>query len=129
MILKNSVKNGLVKKSKFVWRKKTHPEHKYSVTFVSKVGTTRKTSYLKFKFNRNSAVCRALYSTQASLSFGEINFQFFLRTFFWYPRLKDILINCSFWRKKLLLEKITMISRSFFCVVKKFSFVQMRSIL
>ena len=29
----------LVKKSKFVWRKKTHPEHKYSVTFVSKVGT------------------------------------------------------------------------------------------
>ena len=29
----------LVKKSKFVWRKKTHTEHKYSVTFVSKVGT------------------------------------------------------------------------------------------
>ena len=28
-----------VKKSKFVWRNKTHPERKYSVTFVSKVGT------------------------------------------------------------------------------------------
>ena len=34
----------LVKKSKFVWRKKTHPEHKYSVTFVSKVGTIKKIS-------------------------------------------------------------------------------------
>ena len=31
----------LVKKSKFVWRKKNPPEHKYSVTFVSKVGTIK----------------------------------------------------------------------------------------
>ena len=29
----------LFKKSKFVWRKKNHPEHQYSVTFVSNVGT------------------------------------------------------------------------------------------
>ena len=32
-------KNGWLKKSKFVRRKKTHPEHKYSVTFDTKVGT------------------------------------------------------------------------------------------
>ena len=31
--------NWLVKKSTFVWRKKTHLENKYSDTFVSKVGT------------------------------------------------------------------------------------------
>ena len=36
----------LVKKSKFVWRKKTHPEHKYSITFVSKVGTTLNGNFL-----------------------------------------------------------------------------------
>ena len=33
------IQKWLVKKSNFVWRKKTHPEHKYSVTFVSKIGT------------------------------------------------------------------------------------------
>ena len=33
------IQKWLVKKSKFVWRKKTHPEHKYSVTFVLKIGT------------------------------------------------------------------------------------------
>ena len=40
--LKKFRQKWLVKKSKFVWRKKTQPEHKYSVTFVSKVGTTIK---------------------------------------------------------------------------------------
>ena len=36
MILKNSVKMASQNLSE---EKKTHPEHKYSVTFVSKVGT------------------------------------------------------------------------------------------
>ena len=39
MILKNSVKNGWLKSRNLSEEKKTHPEHKYSVTFVSKVGT------------------------------------------------------------------------------------------
>ena len=47
MIFKKFRQKWLVKKSKFVWRKKTHPEHKYSVTFVSKVGT--KTEKRQFK--------------------------------------------------------------------------------
>ena len=42
--LSNDVKKlcqkRLVKKSKFVLRKKTHPEQKHSVNFVSKVGTS-----------------------------------------------------------------------------------------
>ena len=37
--IKKFLQKWLVKKSKFVWRKKTHPEHKYSVTFVLNVGT------------------------------------------------------------------------------------------
>ena len=32
------------KKVEICLKKKTHPEHKYSVTFVSKVGTTTITS-------------------------------------------------------------------------------------
>ena len=39
MIFKNSVKNGWLKSQNLSEEKKTHPEHKYSVTFVSKVGT------------------------------------------------------------------------------------------
>ena len=38
-MIKKIRQKRLVKKSKFVWRKKNPPEHKYSVTFVSKVGT------------------------------------------------------------------------------------------
>ena len=40
MIQKKSVKNGLLKSRNLSEEKKTHPEHKYSVTFVSKVVTT-----------------------------------------------------------------------------------------
>ena len=39
MMLKKIREKWLVKKSKFVWRKKSQTEHKYSVTFVSKVET------------------------------------------------------------------------------------------
>ena len=47
--LKKFRQKWLVKKSKFVWRKKTHPEHKYSVTFVSKVGTIKPaTTFLRY---------------------------------------------------------------------------------
>ena len=40
MLWKNSSKMASMK-SKFVWRKKAHPKHKYSVTFVRKVGTIK----------------------------------------------------------------------------------------
>ena len=39
MILKIFVKNGQLKSRNLSEEKKTQPEHKYSVTFVSKVGT------------------------------------------------------------------------------------------
>ena len=42
MIKENSVKNGWLKSRNLSEEKNTHPEHKYSVTFVSKVGTIRK---------------------------------------------------------------------------------------
>ena len=37
MIQKNPVKNGYLKNRNFSEEKETHPEHKYSVTFVTKV--------------------------------------------------------------------------------------------
>ena len=40
--IKNFVKNGYLKSRNLSEEKKTHPEHKYSVTFVSKVGTKTK---------------------------------------------------------------------------------------
>ena len=44
----------LVKKSKLVWRKKTHFEHKYSVIFVSEVGTKKRSgSWLIFLHLKN----------------------------------------------------------------------------
>ena len=43
MIKTNSVKNGWLK-VEVCLKKKTNPEHKYSVTFVSKVGTIIKTA-------------------------------------------------------------------------------------
>ena len=39
LILKNSVINGLLKSRSLSVDKKNHFEHKYSVTFVTKVGT------------------------------------------------------------------------------------------
>ena len=41
--VKNSVKNGWLKSRNLSEEKKTHPNHKYSVTFVSKVGTMKET--------------------------------------------------------------------------------------
>ena len=41
MIQKQIRLKWLVKSQNLSEEKKTHPEHKYSVTFVSKVGTTR----------------------------------------------------------------------------------------
>ena len=50
MVYKKFRQKWLVKKSKFVWRKKNHPEHKYSVTFVSKVGTIKHLHYCKCNY-------------------------------------------------------------------------------
>ena len=41
MILKTSVKNGYLKSRNLSEEKKNHHEHKYSVTFVRKVGTIK----------------------------------------------------------------------------------------
>ena len=45
MISKNSVKNGYLK-SRNLSEEKTLPEHKFSVTFVLKVGTIRQNQTL-----------------------------------------------------------------------------------
>ena len=41
MMYINSIKKGLLKSRNLSEEKETHPEHKYFVTFVTKVETTR----------------------------------------------------------------------------------------
>ena len=48
MIKKNYVKNGWLKSRNLSEEKKTHPEHNYSVTFVSKVGTKTELCWINF---------------------------------------------------------------------------------
>ena len=51
--IKNFVKNGYLKSRNLSEEKKNHPDHKYSVTFVSKVGTITKRNLLSAVLYRN----------------------------------------------------------------------------
>ena len=82
--IKKSRQKWLVRKSKFVWRTKNPLEHKYSVTFVSKVGT--KTFGWNYVFN-------------CSDFRYESNGIFVLGLGFFFLQTKFDFLTSHFWRK------------------------------
>ena len=96
----------LVKKSKLVWRKKTHPKHKYSVTFVSKVGTIKGPIEAKYR--------QALKKRNfGNLMFMSIVFQTSIFT------LKLNKLQCSPWNSFLLNRKNALSKRIGFAPCNK----------